>query len=64
MGAITNKPQRGVERLVEHVQAIDSLPGRRTPLERLSDHVGVQLATMLVAALAGDHGMRRRDFAA
>ncbi len=59
-----NKPQRGMERLVVHVQAVADLPDRRSPRERLTDQVGPELATILLNALTGDQGIRRRVFAA
>lgn len=59
-----NKPQRGVERLVVHVQAVADLPNRRSPRDRLAEQLGPELATMLVSALTNDQGMRRRVFAA
>jgi len=57
--------KRGTELLVEHLHPLASRrPARRAPFVRLSDEVGVRMATMLVRALAGDHGNRRRDLVA
>jgi len=53
-----------MERLVVHVQAVADLPDRRSPRERLTDQVGPELATILLNALTGDQGIRRRVFAA
>jgi len=61
------RPERGVELLVEHLLALDPQPPnyrRRPALERLSVKVGPDLAGMLVYALSGKHGMRRRDLVA
>jgi hypothetical protein len=64
MGVTMNKPQRGVDRLVVHVQAVADLPDRRSPRDRLADQVGPELASTLLTALTGDQGIRRRVFAA
>ena len=53
--------RRGTAGLLAHVQALASDVERcRTPRARLSDRLGPGLADLLVHALAGDQGMRRR----
>jgi len=64
MGVTMNKPQRGVERLVVHVQAVGDLRDRRSPRDRLAEQLGPELATVLLNALTGDQGIRRRVSAA
>jgi hypothetical protein len=53
--------EEGADRLVEHVRAlaVDAERGR-PPRERLSERIGRGLSDLLVTALAGDQGMRRR----
>jgi len=55
-------PGRGASLLLEHMNALasDGDHPRRPPFERLSEQIGPALAELLVQALAGDHGMRRR----
>ncbi len=63
----TQRPERGVELLVEHLLALEPQPPsyrRRPGFERLSVEVGPDFAWMLVHALSGRHGMRRRDLVA
>ena len=57
--------KRGTDLLVEHLHSLGSQrPTRRAPFARLSEQLGERMATMLVGALAGDHGNRRRDLVA
>ena len=63
----TQKPERGVELLYAHLLALDAVPPihrRRRAFERLANNLGPEFAFMLVNALAGAHGMRRRDLVA
>ncbi len=56
-----NTHEKGTASLVAHVQAVACDVERcRTPRARLSDRLGPGLADLLVHALAGDQGMRRR----
>ena len=56
-----NSREKGTASLVAHVQALASeLERCRTPRARLSARLGPGLADLLVQALAGDQGMRRR----
>lgn len=67
MRDVTQRPGRGVELLIEQLQALEPEPPlsrRRPPFERLTTVLGADLAGMLVHALAGAHGMRRRDLVA
>ncbi len=67
MRDLTQRPGRGVELLLEQIQALEPDPRltrRNPPFERLSGKVGPDLAGMLVHALAGAHGTRRRDLVA
>jgi hypothetical protein len=58
----TSSEDRGTQHLVAHVQALAADVERcRPPLARVSDRLGPGLADLLVNALAGDQGMRRRD---
>jgi hypothetical protein len=53
--------ERGTDAIVARVRAVAADVERcRSPRARLSDRVGQSLADLLVQALAGDHGMRRR----
>jgi hypothetical protein len=57
--------KRGTDLLVEHLHVLETRrPGRSAPFARLSEQLGERMATMLVTALAGDHGSRRRDLVA
>ena len=57
--------RKGTDLLVEHLNALESRPAaRRAPRARLSEQLGERMATMLVSALTGDHGSRRRDLVA
>jgi hypothetical protein len=56
--------RKGTELLVEHVWALEEHADRRPPFVRLSDEVGERLASILVAALTGDHAMRVRELVA
>ncbi len=67
----SQRPERGLELLLEQLQALEAQPPlrrRRPPFERLSRMLGSDLAGMLVQALSGRHavsqGMRRRDLVA
>lgn len=67
MRDVTQRPERGVGLLLEQLQTFEpepSLSRRLPPFERLSGKLGPDLAGMLVHALAGDHGMHRRDLVA
>jgi len=67
MRDVTQRPERGVGLLLEQLQALEPEPPlsrRLPPFERLSGKLGPDLAGMLVHALAGAHGMRRRDLVA
>ena len=61
---LKGSPKKGTELLVKHVRALDNLHDRRPPLTRLTDVLGVRLATILVSALTGDHTARRSDLVA
>ncbi|MHB8641270.1 MAG: hypothetical protein ACYDA3_00055 [Gaiellaceae bacterium] len=57
--------KKGTDLLIEHLRSLErQRPARREPLVRLSEELGERMATMLVTALAGDHGSRRRDLVA
>jgi len=63
----TQRPQRGIELLYEHLLAVDAEPplhSRRRAFDRLANTLGPDFAFMLVHALSGAHGMRRRDLVA
>ena len=46
--------------LLEHVSRLDiGLSERPSAFDRLQHELGPELATRLLSALAGDHGMRR-----
>ena len=67
MRDVTQRPGRGVELLLEQIQALESDPRvarRNPPFERLSGKLGPDLAGMLVHALAGAHASQRRDLVA
>jgi hypothetical protein len=52
---------RGHELLLAHCEMLAPVDEERpSSFERLVDSVGSRLAALLVAALAGDHGMRSR----
>jgi len=57
---VTNKPLRGAELLLVHLQAVGAPPRRPAPRERLSAKLGEGFAGMLVQALAGEHAMSVR----
>ena len=57
----TNTHDRGTDLVAAQIQALTTDAERhRTPLARVSDRVGRSLAELLVYALAGNQGMRRR----
>ena len=59
------RPERGIGLLLEHVTGFEVRPRQARPaFERLSASIGVDLAGMLVQALAVGHGSRRRDLVA
>jgi hypothetical protein len=54
---------RGAALLLEHCAAVGRLDeARPSPLERLEALVGCDLARMLLTALIGERGVRRRPF--
>ena len=55
---VTQKPLRGAELLLEHLQIVGAPARRPAARERLSAKLGEGFAGMLVQALAGEHAMR------
>jgi hypothetical protein len=56
-----HRPERGVELLLEQIQALDAPTSRHRPppFDRLTTKVGPDFAAMLVRALVRDQGRRR-----
>lgn len=60
MNAATPQTTRGLNLILEHFARLNSIEhGRPSAVLRLEELIGGDLARLLLAALAGDHGSRR-----